>query len=77
VPRLDHRAGTAARPSGPYCAQLGGTDTGRAADVEGVRETFARFRFEVVRTTHTNGAKGAPSDRAEVLIVNWPLPEVQ
>ncbi len=42
-------------------------------DVEGVRETFAGFRFQEVRTTYTIGAKGAQPDRAEVLISNYPL----
>ena len=43
-------------------------------DVQGVRETFAGFRFEEVRTTCTIGAKGAQPERAELLITNWVLP---
>lgn len=43
-------------------------------DVEGVRKTFAGFRFESVRTTYTIGAGGAQTDRAEVLISNFALP---
>jgi DNA adenine methylase len=45
-------------------------------DVQGVRETFARFRFEEIKTTYTIGAKGAQPDRAELLITNWALPSV-
>jgi hypothetical protein len=41
-----------------------------------VRETFARFRFEEIKTTYTIGAKGAQPDRAELLITNWALPSV-
>ena len=42
-------------------------------DVQGVRETFAAFRFEEIRTVCTFGAKGAQPERAEVLISNWDL----
>ena len=42
-------------------------------DVEGVRETFAAFRFQEVKTTYTIGAKGAQPERAEVLISNYSL----
>lgn len=42
-------------------------------DIQGVRETFAAFRFEEVKTTYTIGAKGAQPERAEVLIANWDL----
>ncbi|MEI6099456.1 MAG: DNA adenine methylase, partial [Alphaproteobacteria bacterium] len=45
-------------------------------DVREVRETFARFRFEEIKTTYTIGAKGAQPDRAELLITNWALPSV-
>lgn len=44
-------------------------------DVEGVRETFAAFRFREVKTTYTIAAKGDAPERAEVLISNYPLPE--
>ena len=40
-------------------------------DVEGVRETFAGFNFEEVKTTYTIAAKGAAPERAEVPISNW------
>ncbi len=42
-------------------------------DVQGVRETFAAFRFREVKTTYTIGAKGAQPERAEVLISNFVL----
>ena len=42
-------------------------------DVQGVRETFAGFRFQEVKTTYTIGAKGAQPERAEVLISNFAL----
>jgi DNA adenine methylase len=42
-------------------------------DVEGVRETFAGFRFEQVKTTYTIAAKGVAPERAEVLISNFDL----
>ena len=40
-------------------------------DVQGVRDTFAGFRFQEVKTVYTIGAKGAQPERAEVLISNW------
>ena len=43
-------------------------------DVKEVRETFAGFRFEEVKTTYTVGAKGAQPERAELLISNWGPP---
>ena len=46
-------------------------------DVQEVRETFAGFRFEEVRTTYTIGAKGAQPERAELLISNFPIGEVR
>ena len=42
-------------------------------DVQGVRETFAGFRFEEVKTTYTIGAKGAQPERSELLISNWAI----
>ena len=42
-------------------------------DVQGVRETFAGFRFQEVKTTYTIGAKGAQPERSEVLISNFAL----
>lgn len=39
-------------------------------DTPGVRETFAGFHFEEVRTTYTIASKGAQPDRAELLIRN-------
>ena len=42
-------------------------------DVQGVRETFAGFRFEAVKTTYTIAGKGAQPERAEVLISNWEM----
>ncbi|MFN4159609.1 MAG: DNA adenine methylase [Gemmobacter sp.] len=44
-------------------------------DVEGVREVFAGFNIEAVKTTYTIAGKGAQTDRAEVLISNGELPE--
>jgi hypothetical protein len=35
-----------------------------------VRETFAGFRFEAVKTTYTIAGKGAQPERSEVLISN-------
>lgn len=43
-------------------------------DVQGVRETFAGFRFLEVMTTYTIASQGAAPERAEVLISNFPLP---
>lgn len=43
-------------------------------DVQGVRETFADFHFDEVRTTYSISAKGALPDRAELLISNFRLP---
>ena len=43
-------------------------------DVQGVRETFARFEMETVKTTYTIASKGAVPERAELLISNWRLP---
>lgn len=41
-------------------------------DVEGVRETFGRFRIEAVETTYTIGTKNeARGARGEVLISNF------
>jgi DNA adenine methylase len=45
-------------------------------DVQGVRKTFAAFRFEEVKTVYTIGAKGFQPERAEVLISNFPLREM-
>jgi DNA adenine methylase len=42
-------------------------------DVQGVRETFAGFEFQEVKTTYTIAGKGAQPERAEVLISNWAL----
>jgi len=40
-------------------------------DLPEVRETFAGFRFEEVRTTYTIASKGAQPERAELLIRNY------
>ena len=45
-------------------------------DVQGVRETFAGFRFQEVKTTYTIGSGSAQPERAEVLISNWALPKI-
>ena len=42
-------------------------------DVPGVRETFAGFRFQEVKTTYSIASTGASPERAELLISNWPL----
>jgi DNA adenine methylase len=42
-------------------------------DVQGVRETFAGFEFQEVKTTCTIAGKGAQPERAEVLISNWAI----
>ena len=43
-------------------------------DTAEVRDCFAGFQIEAVKTTYTIGAKGAQPERAEVLITNYPLP---
>jgi DNA adenine methylase len=42
-------------------------------DVSEVREVFAGFHIESVKTTYTIAGKGAQTDRAEVLISNGNL----
>lgn len=43
-------------------------------DVEGVRETFSKFRIEEIKTTYTIGTKGRSSGtRSEILISNYNL----
>ncbi|WP_145399691.1 hypothetical protein [Paracoccus sulfuroxidans] len=45
-------------------------------DLPEVRETFASFEMDHVRTTYTISTQRHRSsgDRAELLISNWPLP---
>ena len=43
-------------------------------DLPEVRETFAGFHIAAVRTTYTIAAKGAQTERGEVLISNHALP---
>jgi DNA adenine methylase len=42
-------------------------------DLPEVRECFARFQVEAVKTTYTIASKGAAPERAELLISNWVL----
>lgn len=45
-------------------------------DLPEVRETFGAFQFREVRTSYSIAAKGVEHPRAELLISNWPLPDV-
>lgn len=42
-------------------------------DLPEVRETFAGFRFQEVKTSCSIGSQGTQTERAEVLISNWAL----
>lgn len=47
-------------------------------DTPGVRETFAAFKIEAVKTTYTIAKDGGPQEAAEVLIHNLPaVPKLQ